>query len=287
MNLSKERSSQKTPKMKDGEMNSRNSKNLLTESDQKRENFRLKGRGKSEILQDRKAKNLSIPTIQISKVVDVNFPPNEKSLQSGLSSINNNNYDEKRSQSKSPQFFVRTDNLKIQQDNFYSSFTDLTKKYNQKDTLSVQISEKNPNKMVGSLKSLDNNQNSSIDFKQQELIRRKRKKFSISVDDDDDDFNRNDDDFLDENYYDFLKKVEFLRKVINHREFDFINKRADKQNIETDWLKMVKNLRFKIHYNHYPTNIRFNYNEQLRITMEDFRGENHPSVSGNSSQDDE
>lgn len=104
---------------------------------------------------------------------------------------------------------------------------------------------------------MDNLNNPQLDFKQQELLRRQNiAEYSISGEIDPDD-----DDIFDEEYYEFLKRVEGLRKIIKREDFDFLHRRADKEFNGKDIYKMIRNLRFKIHYNHYDENLRMNGTE--------------------------
>lgn len=226
------------------------SKNNLSESDQKRENFRLKGRGKSEILPNRRKEdnNYAFPTIKITE-------PQEEIFDDLIRSDRSNPH---RENSKSPRFFIKTENPKKKKKDIFSSFSELTKNYGKRDTLSVHLDKKHHKiGRVGSLRSLDQS-NENPDFKQQELMRRQKiASYSVSADHEPEEV-----DLFDLEYYQFLKRIEILKKKNERSNAEFLHRRGDKESPGKDFYKMIRNLRFKIHYNHFFTNIRFNFNEE-------------------------
>lgn len=149
-----------------------------------------------------------MPTIKITK------PQGQNNINNSFRS-NQSNFQEENS--KSPRFFVKTNDLNIKKKSqVYGSFTELSKNYGKPDTLSVHLGQDQLNR-PGSFNSLDNLNNPQLDFKQQELLRRQNiAEYSISGEIDPDD-----DDIFDEEYYEFLKRVEGLRKIIKREDFDF------------------------------------------------------------------
>lgn len=97
-----------------------------------------------------------------------------------------------------------------------------------------------------------------IDFKLQELNRRnKDNSSSLSSG-----AEGSDDHILDKEYYEYLQTLGDVDQVVarKYSESDkqsFLQHKNDKEWVK-DWYKMVKNLRFKIHYNHFYENMRYN-----------------------------
>lgn len=248
----------RTPRNKDNNETPSNSKKVLSTSDKKRENFRLKGRGKSEILPHRNTENnlYTMPAIRITKPKgQIGY---EKSLNSNLSSINPQMRD--KNKSRSPRFFVRTDRLQISQKKYFSSFTELTKNYGRNDNLAFGADRR-----LGSLRSLD----SSFNKETQDVAKQvdAARVFSVS-----EDMNREEDNILDQEYYRFLQQIEIFRKKAAPLNNGFLHRRAEKDGEDKVSYKMIRNLRFKIHYNHYDYNLRFNYRAATLTNLMRVRG---------------
>ena len=120
-----------------------------------------------------------------------------------------------------------------------------------------------------SLKNFDAPQRSpslqNVDFKMQEMENRRTRKLSASIAPGSDDEGSIE---LDEEYYRFLEEIEQLRGNLDHRATRgvvYSHQRPQEEQTRTvgrpgrEIYKMMRNLRYKVHYNHFLANLRFKW----------------------------
>lgn len=197
-------------------------------SDNKRQRFKTKGRGKSAILPD------------------TAFFSGERDPTKRI------NYQDGGIDGKSPKLFNRKSGEYNTNDHF-NAFSELHR--------GMRWANKSPDqRKYRSMKNFDEDTvQYEVDYKLQELNRRNKKNsVSLSSGAEDDQG-----ELLDKDYYEFLQQlmdkdlVTPSRKQSETDKQSFLHHKNEKEWVK-DWYKMVKNLRFKIHYNHFDVNLSYN-----------------------------
>jgi hypothetical protein len=201
-------------------------------SDQKRKNFGMKGRGKSAILPDR------------------TFMSEERDFS--MKKVANEDT------SKSPRLFNRNSGGYDEHINVFSELHRGIKW--SKASPGVSFDHRKYRSMKNFAEYDTTNILGGVDFKQQELNRRSKRLNSDVLRSEE---GEDEAAALDKEYYEFLQSLMDKemktpsRKQSENDKQSFLHHKTEKEWVK-DWYKMVKNLRFKIHYNHFHENLRHN-----------------------------
>lgn len=208
--------------------------------DEKRNVFKQKGRIKSEILPEKMFSGVNRHTNNRGNYVDASPYSQGNMGQSGNDNLNPFS--------------------QLKRDILYSN-------------TSMQDGD-NHRKMYRSMANFDEELDSvqQEDFKVQELNRRNRlnsaNSGSVSSV-----YENEENALLDQGYYELLEKLnqqDESYRLKNMREFDqysLLQHKVDNKNVK-EWVKMVKNLRFKINYNHYEENLKWSFYNKKSTLLE-------------------
>jgi hypothetical protein len=241
---SKQNTNSKAQKLEDDQI-SIESGNILEHSqkksgDQKRRNFKKKGRGKSEILPPRQGLYLSPSMRPTSYLRDPRYF-----------------YQEEGNPRSSPRFFIQP-----------TKTGELIPKFPSMASKSPLMFSQGRQRRIQSLHNLDQiNSPYNLDYKQQELIRRRNQVMSMQSDDEEES-----EELLDEEYFNYVKELGLAQRQgeeESRSNQDFIHQRGEKDLNVKEWYKMVRNLRFKTHYNHFMTNLKFKRTWLLRFDAQE------------------